>query len=689
MLSREIQSKISDIFITLAEAERDVEITRQVLTENKEYNSYQIFCYLDSDKKNYVEELDIMNFLRSKNIFSTEEEAKLLILYYDKNLDTNLNFDEFINLIESKLSPKKEKNDNSRPLSFSIDYALTKLLEKEIIYARKILNLLGDVRGFSDFDIHNIFHSIKNNNNNYIINQNLIKFLYKNHASFIDQDIELIFKRIDFNKDNVIDLCEFHIFFGFPNCGYNCPFERCKNCGIECCQTCRIEGPCYVHKFINKKDENYMQKRVYRTYYTQFKNRNNENKEINSPIKNNDNYMVNSNGFSSEPDNIYNNGIQQISKNLTIKMSPKREYAPFEVCLNSNFYDSIEMNKENNNNNVNNSNFYYNKNNVNTLNQNFSTNSDKNINKTNQFNENLNNSQNYNNNNYILEKKNITDNKNNNNNYILEEKNISDSKNEPSANYLNTNQNLINSYEYLKNAQNEKKNINKNNNEYEEGQFIDYLKEAMMHESKIEKLKIDLSLRSDFNWEEVFRIFELEGRGFLSKEDLILGFNKFGIYPKDLDISLLLKRYDLKKEGFISYPDFFDLIVPFSKYHRMMVDKRKINTENVLNNPNEFSRETLDCIRSLFVAIFNGEFILNKLKESYTSLKIKFNDIFKLLDPNGTGFFGEKELAIFLQKNGIFNNSNDCDLIFLRLNKLRNGKIDFEEMTDEIEAVYE
>ena len=173
MLSREIQSKISDIFITLAEAERDVEITRQVLTENKEYNSYQIFCYLDSDKKNYVEELDIMNFLRSKNIFSTEEEAKLLILYYDKNLDTNLNFDEFNNLLESKLSPKKEKNDNSGPLSFSIDYALTKLLEKEIIYARKILNLLGDVRGFSDFDIHNIFHSIKNNNN-YIINPNLI-----------------------------------------------------------------------------------------------------------------------------------------------------------------------------------------------------------------------------------------------------------------------------------------------------------------------------------------------------------------------------------------------------------------------------------------------------------------------------------------------------------------------------------
>ena len=260
---------------------------------------------------------------------------------------------------------------------------------------------------------------------------------------------------------------------------------------------------------------------------------------------------------------------------------------------------------------------------------------------------------------------------------------------ESTLNNKKINTKIINSYEYIKSTQDENLNRNKNKNEYEENQFIDYLREAILHENKIESLKIDLSLRSDFIWEEIFRIFELEGRGFLSKEDLIIGFNKFGLYPKDSDISLLLKRYDLKKEGFISYPNFFDLIAPFSKYHRIMLDKRKINSDNILINPNEYSRETLDCIRNLFVNIFNGEFILNKIKESFTSLKIKFNDIFKMLDPMEKGYFGEKELAIFLQKNGIFNNSNDCDLIFLRINKLRNGKIDFQEMCDEIEPVYE
>ena len=674
MLSREIQFKISEIFISLTEAEQDVEITRQVLTENKEYNPYQIFCFLDSDKKNYIEELDIINYLQSKNIFVTEVETKLLILYYDQNLDTKLNYKEFINLIESKLSQKKETSDVTGHLCFSIDYALTKLLEKEIIHARKIINLLEDLRGFSDFEIHNIFHSIKNNNNNYIIHQNIIKFLNKNYASFIDQDIDLIFKRIDFNKDNVIDLCEFHIFFGFPNCGYSCPFEKCDNCGIECCQTCRINGPCYVHKYVNKRDANYMQKRVYRTYYTNFQNRNNDNKKISNENATNDN-------------NKFNNDIQKVSQNLTLKLSPNREYGPFEVYLNSNIYDdNADLNRENNttNNNIinyndnNNDNTINKKNNNNnennnTLEQNFISNNDNN-NLTNEFKENPNNSQKY----YSYPDINNNDNNENNEN------------NESYVNQVNTNGNVINSYENYKNIQNENLNKNKKNkNEYEENQFINYLKKAMLQESKVERLKIDLSLRTDFNWEKVFRIFELEGRGFLSKEDLIIGFNKFGIYPKDLDISLLLKRYDLKNEGFISYPNFFDLIAPFSKYHRIMVGKRKIKNENLLVNPNEFSTETLNCIRNLFVTIFNGEFILNKIKESFTSLKIKFSDIFHLLDPLGNGYIGEKELAIFLQKNEIFNNNNDCDLLFLRLNKLRNGQIEFQEMCEEIEPVYD
>ena len=207
-------------------------------------------------------------------------------------------------------------------------------------------------------------------------------------------------------------------------------------------------------------------------------------------------------------------------------------------------------------------------------------------------------------------------------------------------------------------------------------------------ENKIENLKIELSLRCDFNWEEIFRIFELEGRGFLSREDLAKGLNKFGLIPKDIDISLILKRYDLKNENCITYPDFFEMIVPFSKYHRLMVENRRINSELNEVNPDELNLETKNCIKNLFNEIIVGEFALNKDREKFTSLKKNFKEIFKLLDNSGKGFIGEKEFLMYIQNNDLFKSGNDCDLLFLRLNKLRNGKIEFQEMMDEFEPIY-
>jgi len=633
MLSRNIQEKICEIFMTLAELERNVEITRQVLSENKDYNSYQIFCYLDTNKKNKINDLDIFNFLRDKNIFSTENEIKLLILFYDNNLDTNLNLEEFINLIESKSSPRKDIKENNEPINFAIEYSLTKLLEKEIIYARKILSLFEDIKGFKDFNIHNLFHLIKDENNNYITPNDLIKFLNKNYVSFIDNDIELIFNRLNKAKNNVINLCEFHLFFGFPYCEYNCPFLKCNNCGLEPCNNCRLNDPCPLHKKSNFKnaDNKNLNERTYKTYYTEFLNKN---------IKNE----------GDEGQN--NNGYQKISDNLILKLSPKREYAPYEICFNTE--NELIVNNENENNKANmNNNELVNDENINTINQNFE--------QSNLIKDDLRNKQN------IINKPNIIN--------INNEEDILDNKIE--TNFKpNTEQNIIRDKYIL------------NKNEYELNQFNDYLRKAMDLENKIENLKIELSLRCDFNWEEIFRIFELEGRGFLSREDLAKGLNKFGLIPKDIDISLILKRYDLKNENCIAYPDFFEMIVPFSKYHRLMVENRRINSELNEVNPDELNLETKNCIKNLFNEIIVGEFALNKDREKFTSLKKNFKEIFKLLDNSGKGFIGEKEFLMYIQNNDLFKSGNDCDLLFLRLNKLRNGKIEFQEMMDEFEPIY-
>ena len=641
MIARNIQEKICEIFMTLAELERNVEVTRQVLSENKGFNSYQIFCYLDTDRKNKINVANIFNFLKDKNIFATETEIKLLILFYDADLDTNLKFEEFINLIESKSCPQKNFMENKEPINFALEYSLTKLLEKEIIYSRKILSLFEDLRGFNHFNIHNIFHLIKNEENNFITPEDLIKFLNKNYVTFIDNDIELIFHRLDKAKDNIIDLCEFHLFLGFPNCEYNCPFIKCDNCFIDPCNNCRIDGPCPLHKKSNfRNDDNKnINERTYKTYYSEFRNKIESNEE--------------------KGKDQFNNGYQKISNNLAISISPKREYAPFEICfdINDNNIDNINQNQNINlKYNLNNNEIISNEN-INTINQNFNENAFK---------------------------KEAPTSIKNNQNLINEQKEI--------FKINNRSENINNRYKPILKSNNEQKEIKSKiqlkKHEFEENQFIDYLRNVMELENKIEKLKIELSLRCDFNWEEIFRMFELEGRGFLTKEDLSIGFNKFDLYPKPIDISLLINRYDLQKKGVLTYPDFFEMIVPFSKYHRLMVEKRRINSEIKDINIDEFNAETKQCIKNLFFEIFIGEFTLNRQREKLISLKNVLRDIFNSIDNSGKGFIGEKDLVMYIQNNDLFKSGYECDLLFLRLNKLRNGKIEFKEMMDEIEPIF-
>ena len=102
-------------------------------------------------------------------------------------------------------------------------------------------------------------------------------------------------------------------------------------------------------------------------------------------------------------------------------------------------------------------------------------------------------------------------------------------------------------------------------NNYDQNQFNDFLKKLMDVESEIEDVKTNLASNPDFNCEDAFRMFETDDKGYLTGEDIKNGLNLIGLNPTDQEIRLLLKRFDLQKNGNLNYADFFDIVVPFEK----------------------------------------------------------------------------------------------------------------------------
>ena len=232
------------------------------------------------------------------------------------------------------------------------------------------------------------------------------------------------------------------------------------------------------------------------------------------------------------------------------------------------------------------------------------------------------------------------------------------------------------------------RNQNINYNAYEERQFNDLLCKLMRYEGQIECAKIKLALNPDFNCEDAFRIFECNGRGFLDANDLKCGLNLIGLCPTDHEVRLLLKRFDLQNEGSLNYADFFDMLVPFEKDYRTMVENRLPRSCCTSRCPSVFCYSTLCALRNVFNLIIDCECDINNGRKLYGTLRLKLRDIFGLLDYLRRGYFTNSDLIVYLQNRGLLCSKKDADLLFIRLDKFRNGQVDFRNVEDELQTLY-
>ena len=591
MISPDTESQIIKLLLTLADLERQVEINRQVLSQNLDFDAYQAFRYIDTDNKNSINSENLLNFLNKNGICTNLNELQYLILFYDENQDGNLSYTEFLNMIlsESNYSLRKlarERIGSTFPkinLPFNVEYSIVKLLEKELYLIREISCLINFLKSKCDFNTHELYHLIKGNNE-FIKPENIKNFLLKNSVKFNDDDIRNIMKRLDFNRDSKIDYCEFHKFF----CGN---VDNCSCCNIctQCCfntnsiRTNYSTNNSFQNQFINNQNNNY-------------------NNQIPSDLTLTNSPMRNSNQINLIPLNSnktnynYNNNIK-VSPNLTLRNSPHRKNSP---CSNR------ELNP----------------------------------------------------NNYIVENNNCQKTiccPNNCNNCIC--------------------------------------NICKCNPcrcialSYERGEctFINFIREIMNIENQIENYKIELSLRSDFNIEDAFKIFELNGRGIINEADLKYGLNLLDIYASDKDIELIMRRADIRKNNLISYADFFDLIVPFEKNYRNMIENRlPSNFIPKYNKADVFMLSTKIYFQNLIRLIINLENKLEKLRYCLGDAKSQLNCIFKNMDRCKRGFITDEDLNYFMKCNGICCTDREIGLAFIRFDKNRNGKVELWEIADEL-----
>ena len=216
-----------------------------------------------------------------------------------------------------------------------------------------------------------------------------------------------------------------------------------------------------------------------------------------------------------------------------------------------------------------------------------------------------------------------------------------------------------------------------------------YFRELIDGEMEIESYKINLALKEDFNCEDFFRLFEFEGQGYITSEDLNYGLNLLNLKSNEQTIKLLMKRFDLLKENKLNYGDFFDMIVSFQRSYRNLIEKRiplSKNPENILDS---IDKRTISCFKVLMLSIIEFEYRINNIRKKLNLDENKIKELFDFIDINNKGFLVYDDLIKYLLNENInYNNQLGYDLLFIRFDKGRNGKIFFKDFLEEFKIVY-
>ena len=95
MLSFSIRQQLKALLLQIAKQEKQLEVLRQILCEQYDFEPYSAFQRLDADRKGYLLPIDICEFLTENEIPITKEDAYLYIRHYAEENPQSLTYPEY------------------------------------------------------------------------------------------------------------------------------------------------------------------------------------------------------------------------------------------------------------------------------------------------------------------------------------------------------------------------------------------------------------------------------------------------------------------------------------------------------------------------------------------------------------------------------------------------------------------
>ena len=195
--------------------------------------------------------------------------------------------------------------------------------------------------------------------------------------------------------------------------------------------------------------------------------------------------------------------------------------------------------------------------------------------------------------------------------------------------------------------------------------------EMIKLEKGIEVERDFLATQSDVQLDQVFLMFANSLSDKISAAELTERGRQVGVSCLN-DATLLLKRFDSDEDGYLTFWEFANVLLPQDQYRRKQVQQRK----QFLGQGTE---QNLAALRILISKIVNVEYHCQQMRlQSCNQInKARLKNIFDHLDTNGQGYLTVAEIGTIIYASVP---KSDIDYLVSRFNRSKsNGRVTLPE----------
>lgn len=210
-MSQELRESLTDWLIVVSEAERQVEVTRQVLVENRSFDKDRCFSRVALTNNKSIGRDDIKSFLDASRIPLSLDELDMLFEGLDRDRDGVVSAQEFWYGICSRECSFVGECKTELKISLEVEHSLSRVLEQEVKVQKAIERAKRELNLIPGFSVTVCFDLLDKRGKGFIEVRDIYDFIAQNNSMISFTRAERTLKRLNLGSSGRIDPQEFKL----------------------------------------------------------------------------------------------------------------------------------------------------------------------------------------------------------------------------------------------------------------------------------------------------------------------------------------------------------------------------------------------------------------------------------------------------------------------------------------------